>query len=68
MYFGFRKWRNCTIYEAKTKVLISCTITAKLICAIALNMQKSSFSHDAAHLLVYMYEKKKIIKLKIVNF
>ena len=30
--FGFRKWRNCTIYEAKTKVLINCAVTAQLIC------------------------------------
>ena len=30
---GFRKKRNCTIRVAKTKVLISCAVTAQLICA-----------------------------------
>ena len=28
--FGFRKWRDCTIYVAKTKGLISCAVTAQL--------------------------------------
>ena len=31
--FGFRKKSDCTIYVAKTKALISCTVTAQLICA-----------------------------------
>ena len=31
--FGFKKKRNCTIPVAKTKVLISCAVTAQLICA-----------------------------------
>ena len=30
--FGFRKQRDCTIYVAKTKALISFAVTAKLIC------------------------------------
>ena len=30
--FGFRKKRDCTIRVAKTKVLISFAVTAKLIC------------------------------------
>ena len=30
--FGFEKKRKCTIYVAKTKVLISFVVTAKLIC------------------------------------
>ena len=30
--FGFRKKRNCTIRVAKTKTLISCAISAQLIC------------------------------------
>ena len=38
-YFGFWKERDCTIYVAKTKALISCLITAK-----------SRFSHDAAQI------------------
>ena len=31
--FGFRKNMNCTICLAKTKALISCAVTAQLICA-----------------------------------
>ena len=37
-------------YEAKTKVLISCMVTAQLICAFVYEHAKSRFSHDAAHL------------------
>ena len=37
------------IYVAKTKVLISCTVTAQLICAFVFAYAKSKFSHDAAH-------------------
>ena len=31
--FGFRKKRNCTIHEVKTRTLISFAVAAKLICA-----------------------------------
>ena len=34
--FGFRKKRYHTIYGAKTKALISCAVTAQLICAFGL--------------------------------
>ena len=47
-------------YVAKKKALISCRVTAKLICAVTVTAQlicafvfayaKSRFSHDAAHL------------------
>ena len=30
--FRFKKKRNCIIHEAETKVLISCVVTAQLIC------------------------------------
>ena len=30
--FEFRKKRHCTIYGVKTRVLISCAVTAQLIC------------------------------------
>ena len=33
---------------AKTKVLISCAVTAKLICAFVFAYAKSRFFHDAA--------------------
>ena len=38
--------RNCTIYVAKTKALISCTVTAQLICTFVFasnDLQKSCF-------------------------
>ena len=44
-YFGFR--RDCTIYEAKTKALISCIVTMQLICTFVFPYAKSRFSHDA---------------------
>ena len=48
--FVFRKERDCTIYVAKTKALISFAVTAKLICVFVFAYTKSRFSHDAARL------------------
>ena len=48
----FKKKRDCTIYVAKTKALISCEVTAYLICAFAFAYTKGRFSHDAAHLVI----------------
>ena len=39
-------------YEAKTNALISCAVTAKLICAFVFAYAKSRFSHDAANFLL----------------
>ena len=39
-----------SIYEAKTKVLISCAVTTQLICAFVFTKGKSRFSQDAAHI------------------
>ena len=36
---------------AKTKVLISFAVTAKLICVFVFAYAKNWFSHDAAHLI-----------------
>ena len=47
--FGFRKKRDCTIYVAKAKALISFAVTAKLICVFVFAYAKHWFSHDAAH-------------------
>ena len=47
--FGFRKQRICTIYVAKTKALISFTVTAKLICVFVFAYAKIRFTHDEAH-------------------
>ena len=52
--FGFRKKRDCTICLAKTKALISCAVTAQLICVFVFAYAKSRFSHDAAHLDVQL--------------
>ena len=49
--FGFRKKRNCTIYGAKTKALISFAATAQLICAFDFAYAKIRFSHGVAHSL-----------------
>ena len=39
---------DCTLRVAKTKVLISFTVTAKLICVFVFAYAKLCFSHDAA--------------------
>ena len=44
------KWRDCTIYVAKTKALLSCSGTAQLIWAFVFAYAKSRFSHDTAQL------------------
>ena len=46
--FKFRKRRNCSFYIAKTKALISCAVTAQLICVFVFAYAKVRFSHDAA--------------------
>ena len=43
---------DCTIRVAKTKVLISFVVTAKLICGFVFAYAKSRFSHDAAHIKI----------------
>ena len=43
--------RHCAIPVAKTEVLISCEVTAQLICAFVFAQAKIRFSHDAAQLL-----------------
>ena len=49
-FFGFRK-KNCTIHVAKTKVLISLTVTGKLICAFVFTKAKIWFSRVAAQII-----------------
>ena len=49
--FGFRKKRDCAIYVAKEKALISCTATTQLICVFVFAYAKIRVSHDVAHLL-----------------
>ena len=48
--FEFRKKRDCSTCVAKTKSLISCAVTAHLICVCVFPHAKSQFFHDAAHI------------------
>ena len=54
--FGFRKKRDCTIFVVKTKVLVSCAVTAQLICTFIFTYAKIRFSHDEAHMLQFMMQ------------
>ena len=47
--------RSVTIYVAKTKALISCTVTVQLICVSVFAYAKSRFSHDPVHFQVMSY-------------
>ena len=50
--FVFGKKRDCTIRVVKTKALISCAVTAQLICAFVLAYAHCWFSDVAAHLIL----------------
>ena len=41
---------DCTICVAKTKALISCAVTAQLICVFVFAYARNRFSHDTAHI------------------
>ena len=47
--FGFKKKKDCTIRVAKTKALISCAVTAQLICGFVFASANCWFSHAVAH-------------------
>ena len=49
--FGIKKKRKCTICVAKTKVLISFEVTAKLICVFVFAYADHWFSHEEAQIL-----------------
>ena len=51
--FGFREKRDCALYAAKTKALISFAVTAKLICVFVFAYTKIRFPSDA----VFAYTK-----------
>ena len=53
--FRFRKKRDCTIYVAKTKALISFAVTAKLICVFVFAYAKIRFSHGEAQINVMLW-------------
>ena len=43
--------QECTIYAAKTKVLISCVVTTQLIYCFVFAYVKSRFSHDMTQII-----------------
>ena len=43
---------DCIIRVAKTKALISCAVTAQLICIVVFAYAKIRFSHNEAHLII----------------
>ena len=43
-WLRFRKFRDYTIYIAKAKAMISCTVTVQLICVFVLAYAKSGFT------------------------
>ena len=49
--FGVKYMRNCTIRVAKTKVLISFAVTAKLICTFVFAYADCWFSHGEAQIV-----------------
>ena len=49
-----KKYRDCTTYVAKTKALISCAVTAQLICAFVFTYAKGRFSHDTAPIYIVL--------------
>ena len=60
------KKRNCIIPVAKTKVLISCAVTAQLICVFVFAYVIIRFSHVAAQFMLnvcIMSGKEEIIRL-----
>ena len=53
--FWIYKVEDCTIHVAKTKALISFSVTAKLICAFVFAYADCWFSHVAAHFLSCLF-------------
>ena len=50
------KKMECTICVAKTKALISCAVTAQLVCAFVFAHAKNSrFSHNATHVIRHLH-------------
>ena len=48
------------MYIVKTKGLISCEVTAQLICALVFTYAKIWFSHDAVHMFFSLTREKRI--------
>ena len=54
----FGKYKDCTVYVAKTKALIICVV--QLICVFVFAYAKSRFSHDGAHIFLFQTRKRYI--------
>ena len=52
--FGFKKKRDCTIHVAKTKALISCAVTAQLICVFVFAYADCWFYHAQAQMVLHL--------------
>ena len=59
---------NCTICVAKTKAMITFTVTAKLICVFVFAYADCWFSHGAAHLLCVTYLNESSISGELGSF
>ena len=73
--FGFRQKRDHNIHEVKTKTLISCAVTAQLLCAFLFTYAKCQCSHQAAHFQLcmgvwnsYSAQKMSLLMLKCIFF
>ena len=50
-FYVVRKKKDCTIHVAKTKMLISCLVTAQLICVFDFANEKSRFPQVVAQIM-----------------
>ena len=50
--FGYKKKRDCTFHEVKTKMLMGCAVTAQLIGVFDFAYAKIWFSHGMADIEV----------------
>ena len=51
--FRFKKKRHCTIRGVKAKVLVSCAVTAQLICTFGFAYANCWFSYAAAQIHLF---------------
>ena len=68
MVWVFKFWiriEEGLYYIAKTKKLISCTVTAQLICVFVFAFAKNWFSYDMAHLIIV---ERTMIRISMLHF
>ena len=59
---------DCITRAAKTKALISCAVTAQLICGFVFAYAKSRFSHDVAHIILQESKLKPFIPMNLKSY